>query len=65
MIPMVSSSQLRCMRLSMIAEQCGYNNENHFLRQFKEKSGWTAAQFRRENVISEFKMSEIIHEMSF
>ena len=53
------------MRLSMIAEQCGYNNENHFLRQFKEKSGWTAAQFRCENVISEFKMSEIIHEMSF
>jgi len=36
------------MRVSEIAEQCGYNNENHFMRQFKEKSGMTAAQFRRE-----------------
>ena len=31
-----------------IAEQCGYNNEHHFMRQFKEKCGITAAQFRKE-----------------
>lgn len=37
-----------CLFYIILAEQCGYNNENHFLRQFKEKSGWTAAQFRRE-----------------
>jgi len=36
------------MRIAEIAEQCGYNNENHFMRQFKEKTGMTAAQFRRE-----------------
>lgn len=41
-----------CLFYIILAEQCGYNNENHFLRQFKEKSGWKAAQFRRENVIS-------------
>jgi hypothetical protein len=37
-----------CIFYIILAEQCGYNNENHFLRQFKEKSGWTAAQFRRK-----------------
>ncbi len=36
------------MRVADIAEQCGYNNENHFMRQFKEKSSRTAAQFRKE-----------------
>ena len=36
------------MRIVEIAEQCGYRSENHFMRQFKEKCGRTAAQFRRE-----------------
>jgi DNA-binding LacI/PurR family transcriptional regulator/AraC-like DNA-binding protein len=35
------------MRIVEIAEQCGYNNEHHFMRQFKEKCGVTAAQFRK------------------
>ena len=29
------------------AGQCGYKNENHFMRQFKEKSGVTALQYRK------------------
>ena len=37
------------MRVQEVAEQCGYNNENHFMRQFKEKTGRTAAQYRKEN----------------
>ncbi|MCR4861060.1 MAG: AraC family transcriptional regulator, partial [Ruminococcus sp.] len=32
-----------------IAEQCGYNNESHFMRQFKEKCGMTAIQYRKQN----------------
>ena len=35
------------LRVGEIAEQCGYNNENHFMRQFKEKKGMTALQYRR------------------
>ncbi len=37
------------MRISEIAEQCGYGSENHFMRQFKEKNLRTAAQFRKEH----------------
>ncbi len=37
------------MRIQEIAEQCGYNNENHFMRQFKDKFGITAAKFRKDN----------------
>lgn len=37
------------LRVQEIAEQCGYQNENHFMRQFKEKTGMTALQYRRNN----------------
>lgn len=37
------------MRIQEISEMCGYNNHNHFMRQFKEKTGITAAQYRKEN----------------
>ena len=37
------------MRVQEIAEQCGYNNSNHFMRQFKEKHGMTALQYRRQH----------------
>ena len=37
------------MRVQEIAEMCGYNNDNHFMRQFKEKTGLTAAQYRKEH----------------
>ena len=36
------------LRVQEIAERCGYNNENHFMRQFKEKNGMTALQYRRK-----------------
>ena len=36
------------LRVQEIAEQCGYNNENHFMRQFKLKNGMTALQYRRQ-----------------
>ena len=36
------------LQVQEIAERCGYNNENHFMRQFKEKNGMTALQYRRE-----------------
>lgn len=35
------------MRIQEIAEQCGYGNESHFMRQFKSKLGITATQFRK------------------
>lgn len=34
-------------KVQEIAEHCGYNNENHFMRQFKEKTGVTALQYRK------------------
>ena len=37
------------LRIQEIALQCGYRNESHFMRQFKEKCGVTALQFRREH----------------
>ena len=37
------------LRVQEIAERCGYNNENHFMRQFKEKNGMTALQYRRHH----------------
>ncbi|MGN0606873.1 MAG: helix-turn-helix domain-containing protein, partial [Oscillospiraceae bacterium] len=37
------------MRIQEIAIQCGYNNENHFIRQFKEKTGITASYYRKQN----------------
>lgn len=37
------------LRVQEVAEQCGYNNVNHFMRQFKEKCGVTALQYRKDN----------------
>lgn len=37
------------MRVQEIAERCGYNNDNHFMRQFRERTGFTASQYRKEN----------------
>lgn len=37
------------MRVQEIALQCGYNSESHFMRQFKEKNGITAVQYRNTN----------------
>lgn len=34
-------------KVQEIAEHCGYHNENHFMRQFKEKVGVTALQYRK------------------
>lgn len=36
------------IRIQEIAELCGYNNDNHLMRQFKEKTGKTALQYRKE-----------------
>ncbi len=36
-------------KVQEIAEHCGYNNENHFMRQFKEKVGMTALQYRKNH----------------
>ena len=36
------------MRIQEVAELCGYNNDHHFMRQFKERCGVTAAQFRKK-----------------
>ena len=35
------------LRIQEIAQQCGYNNESHFMRQFKERTGMTALKFRQ------------------
>ncbi|MBP0986912.1 MAG: AraC family transcriptional regulator, partial [Oscillospiraceae bacterium] len=38
--------QFTSLRIQEIAVQCGYNNESHFMRQFKEKCNMTALQYR-------------------
>lgn len=35
------------MRIGQIAEQCGYTNETHFMRQFKDRAGITALSYRK------------------
>ena len=37
------------LRIHEIALQCGYQNESHFMRQFKVKCGVTAMQYRKQN----------------
>lgn len=37
-------------KVQEIALHCGYNNENHFMRQFKEKIGVTALQYKKNNI---------------
>ena len=34
------------LRLQEIGEQCGYQNQSHFMRQFKARTGMTAQQYR-------------------
>ena len=36
------------LRIHEIADQCGYQNESHFMRQLKEKVGKTALQYRAD-----------------
>lgn len=36
------------LRIGEIAYQCGYDNESHFMRQFHDKVGVTAATYRKE-----------------
>ena len=36
------------LRIQEIAMQCGYNNESHFMRQFKSRCGMTAVQYRMQ-----------------
>lgn len=35
------------MRIRRLAELCGYQNESHFMRQFKKVEGMTPSEFRR------------------
>ena len=35
--------------ISHIAQLCGYDNEEHFMRQFKKNNGVTPTVFRREH----------------
>lgn len=37
------------LKIGQIAEQCGYLNESHFMRQFKSKMGMTALVFRKQS----------------
>ena len=37
------------LRIREIADQCGYQNESHFMRQFKKNNGVTPTVFRREH----------------
>ncbi|MBQ7012909.1 MAG: substrate-binding domain-containing protein [Oscillospiraceae bacterium] len=38
------------LRIQEVALQCGYSNESHFMRQFKDKCGITATQFRKKRL---------------
>ena len=35
--------------ISEISQQCGYNNWEHFSRQFKSREGMTPTQYRKEH----------------
>ncbi len=37
------------LRIQEISVQCGYQNVSHFMRQFKDKCGVTALQYRKQN----------------
>lgn len=41
--------------IAAIAEQCGYNSTEHFIRQFKSSMGLTPAQFRRKHTVHEIR----------
>lgn len=36
------------MTVGSIAEQCGYDNDSYFMRQFKQHRGYTPSEFRRK-----------------
>ena len=40
------------LTLDQVAEACGYNNEVHFYRQFKQLTSITPAQYRKRNISS-------------
>ncbi|MBR6385713.1 MAG: helix-turn-helix domain-containing protein [Ruminococcus sp.] len=35
--------------IAEISEQCGYSDANHFMRQFRERIGFTALEYRKKN----------------
>lgn len=37
------------LRIQEISEQCGYQNSSHFMRQFKNRVGISASQYRKQN----------------
>ncbi len=38
------------MRVQEVADACGYHDYGHFMRQFKEKVGMSALQYRKQNL---------------
>ena len=40
-------------KVGMVAEQCGFSNQYHFCRLFKEKTGLTPTEYAKQNRISE------------
>lgn len=49
-----------CLTIHHISEQCGYENDVHFMRQFKRLTGKTPSQYRSEN-LSPNTMLDIKH----
>lgn len=39
------------LKISAVAEQCGFSNRYHFCRVFKEKTGLTPMQYMKQNII--------------
>ena len=39
--------------VSQIAEQCGYANNSHFIRQFNERTGQTPSDYRKNKLSKE------------
>ena len=39
-------------KISVIAQQCGYQNDVHFMRTFKENYGMTPTEYRKKNLYS-------------
>ncbi len=40
------------LSVAQIGQECGYHNEIHFFRQFKERTGTTPAKYRKGNTMS-------------
>lgn len=43
--------QITNLPIRKIAEQCGYENDVHFMRQFKQKTGFTPTEYRKNHVL--------------